>query len=1252
MFKNPIKRAICLSLALFFYPVTFLLAQNGPSTKLWHNRERSINYRPEGRDIVLVNGKHRFNRALYGTNTAFRVEAGDLPEFALYLPGMGGNLRFGLISGNTSKWLIDASQIEARYRAGSMLYTIHDALLGKGSLHITILAGATTESMIVKAELKGGDVPVKLFWAFGGATGKKFSRDGDLGADPESSFYLKPEYCKGNLYQVNGTSFSLKYTGKASSEADRYEIKQPGSDKPVEITSQKNQLTGLFPVGAELHIGDAAQQNSPLEFWASRPAEAPAISGTIKPVNQQALYFLIQSPQEQAVTAYTQLPGLFNAAEAARQKLADRVQVNTPDPYINTLGGVLSVAADAIWETPSYMHGAVAWRMRLNAWRGPYVADVLGWHDRARSHFSSYALSQITSPETGPVVADTALHLARQQERLGNAMFSSGYISRNPGGKIQPHHYDMNLVFIDELLNHFNWTGDLDYVKQMWPVIKRHLAWEKRNFDADGDGLYDAYCAIWASDALQYSGGGVTHSSAYNYRANKAAAQLAKLIGEDAAPYQKEAEHILNAINKTLWMPQTGQYAEYQDLLGNKLLHPAAALWTVYHAIDSQVPDNFQAYQALRYVDNNIPHIPIRVKGIPDGFYTMSTTNWMPYDWSLNNVVLAEVLHTSLAYWQGGRAEEAFKLWKGSLLNSMFLESSPGNFDQLSFYDSTRGELYRDFGDPIGMAGRSLIEGLFGIHPDALNGKLLIKPGFPMEWDHASLHTPDIQFDFKESKIKPRNSKKDDYIFTDSYTIIQSFPTRMNLVIEIKAKTLRVKSIIVNGRQVNWENIDDAITLPMLRISLGKYARYNIQVNWATDESQPSLEMNPIIRNVDGPISVGYKDLRIDKMISGKDNRLIYDPQKAFKMLNGDTAVIYADHTVFYPIAYGKFKWWVAADIEIAPDVQIIANDQLNNNSLTFKLKINLDDFKGKVVVNPGINQFVSDIVIGKKNISESITVPINNLITGSNVIRIEYNNKFLQQTITNWNIKKESAAQQETINLTPYFNDQVTNIFKNKYLSPRPKSVTLQLPWQGIGNWCYPLVEANIDDSGLRRAVGDKNEFDTPQHIRFATPGKAGEKNILFTSQWDNYPKQAEVPLTGRASHAYFLMAGSTNPMQSRITNGEVIIEYTDHTTEVLELKNPQTWWPIEQDYEDDGYAFQLNAARPIRVYLKSGLAATAFNDFKSIKGFSNRGIDGGAGTILDLPLNPAKELKALQLKTLANDVMIGLMAVTLVRN
>ncbi len=1213
MIKKLIKRSIWIIYLLFFYLPTY--AQQ----KLWHGQERVMNYHPNGQDIVITNGKHRFNRAIYGTNTAFRVEAGNLPEFALYLPGMGGNLKFGLISATNSKWLINTENIEARYRAGSMIYIIHDALLGKGSLTLTILAGAETESMIIKAEFKNVIQPVNLFWAFGGATGKKFSRDGDLGADPESSFYLKPEYCAGNSYKITDNTFTLNFTGKAISEADRYEIKQPGIKAKADTVVDQKSIKGIFPVGALIHIADADKQSSPSDLLKSSGSSKPVITGKVESHNQQPLYFLIQSPEVKSTSTYTALPAFFAAAEASRKRIAGQITLDTPDPYINTLGGDLSIAADAIWESPSYMHGAVAWRMRLNAWRGPYIADVLGWHDRARSHFSSYALSQITSPGSGPVIPDSAMHDARQLEKLGTAMFSSGYISRNPGGKIVPHHYDMNLVFIDELLNHFYWTGDLDYVKKMWPVLKRHLAWEKRNFDADGDGLYDAYCAIWASDALQYSGGGVTHSSAYNYRANKTAAYLAKLIGEDPTLYQKEADHILKAINKTLWLPQTGQYAEYQDLLGLKEVHSAAGLWTVYHAIDEGIADNFQAYQALRYIDTEIPHIPIIAKGAPDGMYTLSTTNWMPYTWSLNNVALAEVLHASLAYWQGNRPEDAFKLWKSSLVQSMYLEDSPGNFDQLSFYDAERGELYRDFGDPIGMAGRSLIEGLFGIHPNALEGTLTIKPGFPAEWDHALLHTPDIGFEYKSSGN------------TDEYTITSTFRKPTKLLFEATAKTASVVSVTVNGKVVRWKNDDDAVNVPIIRLDCGIASQYQIKITWGGEK----------MKNASAE--------KINQPSNGKAAVEIYDPQNIVKGTEMDSSK-YGNHTFFMKIKQGDFAWWQPVNTENKPQLTIIGNGQQQPNSLKFQVLFRTTAAASKVIVNPGKNQYEVGNEANPESVNHDVNVPAANLILGSNVVRVEYDNKAFDQTITNWDVTPIAKQKMESVNLSPYFNDAVTNIFKNKYLSPRPTSPTLQLPWQGIGNWCYPLVDVNIDDAGLRKAAGESNTFTIPQGISFATPGAAG-KNIIFTSQWDNYPKQVDIPLSGKASHAYFLMAGSTNPMQSRMTNGEVTVTYTDNTTDVLELKNPETWWPIEQDYEDDGYAFQLNAARPIRVYLKSGIASLTYDHYKGIKGYAGKGIDGGAATVLDLSLNPAKELKNLQLKTLSNDVVIGLMSVTLIR-
>ena len=177
----------------------------------WHNEQRSLRYHPDGADFIIKNGNRRFTRALYGTNTAFRVEAGDLPEFAMYMPGMGGNLKFGLMVGVESKWLIAAEDIVARYRAGAMIYDIKDPMLGNGTLHMEVLALSTSEGLVLKAHFENVDRDVTLLWAFGGVSGKNFSRSGDMGPDPESVFYLKPENCKDNVYSINGNSFRLAY---------------------------------------------------------------------------------------------------------------------------------------------------------------------------------------------------------------------------------------------------------------------------------------------------------------------------------------------------------------------------------------------------------------------------------------------------------------------------------------------------------------------------------------------------------------------------------------------------------------------------------------------------------------------------------------------------------------------------------------------------------------------------------------------------------------------------------------------------------------------------------------------------------------------------------------------------------------------------------------------------------------------------------------------------------------------------------
>lgn len=838
--------------------------------------------------------------------------------------------------------------------------------------------------------------------------------------------------------------------------------------------------------------------------------------------DRQDVYVLVRD-YSLAVPSQEEGISLYNKSEQARADLASRIRITTPDPYFNTLGGALAVAADGIWDGEVWLHGAIGWRMPLSGWRAAYTGDALGWHDRARTHFNAYAASQVTEvPNTIPHPAqDSALALARSEKKWGTPQYSNGYICRNPRRNDQMHHYDMNLCYIDELLWHFNWTGDLEYARRMWPVLTRHLAWEKRNYDPDNDGLYDAYACIWASDALYYNSGAVTHSSAYNYRSNRLAAMIAEKIGEDPAPYREEADRILKALNARLWMPERGHWAEFQDFMGHKRLHTSPGVWTIYHALDSDIADPFQAYLATSYVDREIPHIPVRGDGLKDeGYATISTTNWLPYSWSINNVAFAEVMHTALAYFQAGRADAGFHLLKSSVLDGMYLGESPGNFGQISFYDAARGECYRDFGDPIGVASRVLIQGLYGILPDAMNGRLLVKPGLPSSWPFASLHTPDIDFDFKHTNEA-----------VTSYTIIHRLPAVRTLELQFPAQCSEVAKLTVNGKPVTWTLVENSITRPVLSVMVPASSDEKVEINieWGGEVLGSPAKSQIEAASAEAPVR-------------------------------------------FVPMQQGDMKWWAPVDNPMAAD---------KGNSTQFSA------------------------------------------------------------------FAKVNSSKCEPVVMDKQFNSAVTDIFRNEYLSPRSPYTTLQIPKQGIGEWCHPLHTVDIDDSGLRSSV-QKGVLNTKLGVPFRTPAEG--PNIAFTSLWDNYPDSLTVSLKGKASRAYLLMAGSTNHMQCHIDNGLIRVYYKDGTCDKMALRNPDNWAPIEHIFFEDGMAFNRHAPALYRLRLKTGEVSNNFGEELGFPGAS-RELDGGAAILLEMSLNPDKKLSHLVLETLSNDVVIGLMGITLQR-
>lgn len=1212
----------------------FLFHAISSQSQDWKN-DRTIRYEPQGQDFVITNGQYKFNRALYGTNTAFRVEAGDLPEFALYMPGMGGNFKFALLSGDKAIWLTDAKQIEARYRPGSMIYSISDPLLGEGKLHLTALPMNDEEGLMLKVEGIKLPTNIKLITVYGGATNQIFRRDGERNVDPADCFFLKPANCKDNEYSILKNSFTVKFGAKTEVAS--------GSHSVDKLPTSGRTLVGTFPAVAKLTIRDVSAASSALALLKS-PADAklPILCGEVDLKSDKTLYFSLHNPQKRQAIDEKLIAKLFIEAEKARAEMTSRLIINTPDQYINAVGGALSVAGDAIYQDPTYLHGAISWRVRIPGWRSAYVATALGWNDRAKTHFTAYANSQLTEPASGPVEMDSAMNLGRVTKRIGNAMFSSGYICPSPNNKTLTdlYYYDMNLVFIDALLRHVQNTGDLEFARKMWPAIERHLAWEKRTFDTDGDELYDAFACIWASDALYYNGGGVTHSSAYNYFSNKCVAELASLIGKDGTGYQKESERILNAINAKLWLKDKGHYAEFVDAMGLKRMHESAALWTVYHSIDSKIADKFQEYQTLRYVDTQIAHIPFKVKGLEnEKFHVVATTNWMPYYWSINNVTSAEQLHTSLAYWQGGRDEEAFTLLKSAVMDNMFCGSSPGNFPMMSIYNAAaRSESYRDFADVIGIASRTMVEGLIGLQPDAAKGRMVIKPGFPAKWDFASFQLPYLNFDFKSSGQK------------SNYSITQKRENLLTIKLQIRAKTDNVTAVLVNGKPGTFSVLTESVGSPMLEIELPAKATNKVSITWG----------GKAIKAIPAAVNAAYNETKtVDLEATVLE---IKDPQLMAKetsisgtKLQFNANGVQGDRTLFAKVKQGDITWWKPIHVTVNPAIEIISGDTEDAKSLNLFVKNNSDKaISGSLLAgkNTG-NPYKKDITISANSTSELIQVSAEYAVAGTNNVEFKADNGLtFNKQLVNWTLPLHANAQLEQVTISSAFNDKVANIFaKGKYLSPRSPYNTLQIPSQGMGEWCVPQRFVQLNDSGFRASAAN-DVFVTPFGLKFSTPNATEKLNIAFTSLFDNYPGSISVPLTGKASHAYLLMAGSTNHMQSRIENGLLTVKYTDGSQSVLSLVNPETWAPIERDFFTDEFSYKMKQPRPYRVVLKTGEVAR--NLEKLIKGeaLDTRLIDGGGAVIFDLPLDNSKQLKELTLTAKANDVVIGLMGLTLDRN
>jgi hypothetical protein len=423
----------------------------------------------------------------------------------------------------------------------------------------------------------------------------------------------------------------------------------------------------------------------------------------------------------------------------------------------------------------------------------------------------------------------------------------------------------------------------------------------------------------------------------------------------------------------------------------------------------------------------------------------------------------------------------------------------------MNFLDVYRRESQRDFADGAGTTSRALVEGLFGLRPDALGGSLAVHPGWPMDWQHAFLRTRMLTLQFEAHGDR------------DVFELGSRLSGMRRATMKLPLRRTRVVAVTLDGKALEHAVSRDEIGRQWLEFGWPLTAQQQIAVEWSGDRVVPSPARQDTEAGVD------------------------------------------------------------------AIEARARAVASLESPSMSAE------------------------------------------------------------------RVRREASAP---VDLAPYFNDQVTQIFRpGKYRSPRSPFVSLAIPAQGIGAWAgHVQASAEIDDAGLRRVAGENGgKLELPNGVVLVTPPAASAKNVIFTSQWDNYPREVTVPLHGQARRVWLLMAGSTHHMQSQFDNGDVVVRYEDGSQQRLALQNPSNWWPIDQDYFIDDFQFRRPGAIPPRVDLATGRIRLL--DPETFKGQGGK-VPGGAATVLVLALVPDKPLRSLTVRALANDVVIGLMAATLERD
>lgn len=237
---------------------------------------KNVNY-PLNKALVF----NPFPHKLSGKSAAHKIVAAEYPEFAFLLPEMAGNLKFGVITGSSDKWLSECTNYVTA-KNNTIEYSVSDPILKGGKINVTAHTLSQTDGIIARISGEGLPEKVKLFWSFGGALGDTL-QIGETGS-------LHPFFCRNNVFSIENNAFTVYY-----GESMRLKT-----------------FIGITPPSSQIRLSDSYLQNSPVAFFESgKKTDSPALTATLALENGVNNYICLYKQNARADYNYFMLQKLF-----------------------------------------------------------------------------------------------------------------------------------------------------------------------------------------------------------------------------------------------------------------------------------------------------------------------------------------------------------------------------------------------------------------------------------------------------------------------------------------------------------------------------------------------------------------------------------------------------------------------------------------------------------------------------------------------------------------------------------------------------------------------------------------------------------------------------------------------------------------------------------------------------------------------------------------------------------------------------